>query len=461
MDIGTIQRPNNDERKYEVPSHQWFDLTDKSGAYGVTVLSDCKNASDKPDDNTLRLTLLYTPGLGEGETRDFHDQSSQDWGHHEFIYGLAGHVGDWRQEQTDWQGQRLNQPLTAFESPKHPGLLGKRFSFFQTSNGRVRVLALKKAEVSDELILRLVELDGNPQQNVRISFASPITSAREVNGQEQPLGAATVKNGELVMNFGPYQPRTFALKLAAPRSKLTAPQFQQIALPYNVAVSSLHHTRSTSGFDSIGRSLPAEMLPREISYDGIRFNLAPSGRPNAVITRGQTISLPPGRFTRLYLLAASADGEQRATFHIGNSPVDLTIQNWLGFIGQWDNRRWKEKEVQIVSNTPPPEMAAQMHKPATKTDPYAELVGITPAFIKRDPVAWFASHHHRTDGGSEPYAYSYLFAYVIDVPANAKTLTLPNNDKIRLLAITVSTEGDRMRPIQPLYDELGVAVSSQ
>jgi alpha-mannosidase len=465
MDIGTIQRANNDERKYEVPSHQWFDLTDKSGTYGVTVLSDCKNASDKPDDNTLRLTLLYTPGLGEGETKDFHDQSSQDWGHHEFIYGLASHAGDWRQEQTDWQAQRLNQPLIAFESPKHPGWLGKNLSFLNVNNSRVRVLALKKAEESDELIMRLIELDGEPQQNVRIAFAAPITSAREVNGQEQPLGAATVKNGELVTNFGPYQPRTFALKLAAPRSKLAAPEFQEIALHYDLAVSSLHHTRSTSGFDSIGRSLPDEMLPREISYDGIRFNLARSGRPNAVVARGQTISLPPGRFTRLYLLAASADGDQRATFYIGNSAVDLTIQNWLGFIGQWDNRRWKQSEVQILASTPPPsiprELTAHVQKPATKIDPYAELVGITPGFIKRDPVAWFASHHHRTDGVSEPYAYSYLFAYVLDVPANAKTLTLPNNEKIRILAITLSSEGERVRPVQPLCDVLGVAVSSQ
>ena len=39
-DIGTIERGNNDERKFEVPSHQWFDLTDRSGAFGVTILSD-------------------------------------------------------------------------------------------------------------------------------------------------------------------------------------------------------------------------------------------------------------------------------------------------------------------------------------------------------------------------------------------------------------------------------------
>jgi alpha-mannosidase len=113
-DVGTIQRGNNNEKKFEVPSHQWFDLTDKSGAYGVTVLSDCKYGSDKPDDNTLRLTLLYTPGIGNGNGKDYADQTTQDWGHHEFVYGLAGHSGDWRQGQTDWQAYRLNQPLIAF-----------------------------------------------------------------------------------------------------------------------------------------------------------------------------------------------------------------------------------------------------------------------------------------------------------------------------------------------------------
>src|SRR5205807_5917186 len=158
-DLGTIERGNNDPKKFEVPSHQWFDLTDKSGNYGVTILSDCKNGSDKPDDNTLRLTLVYTPGLGDGNGRFYSDQITQDWGHHEFVYGLAGHAGDWRKEQTDWQALRLNQPLIAFETSQHAGPLGKSFSLLHLDNSRVRVLALKKAEQSDEVIVRVVEIE--------------------------------------------------------------------------------------------------------------------------------------------------------------------------------------------------------------------------------------------------------------------------------------------------------------
>jgi len=83
-----------------------------------------------------------------------------------------------------------------------------------------------------------------------------------------------------------------------------------------------------------------------------------------------------------------------------------------------------------------------------------EYTGLTPGFVKSAPVAWFASHRHAADGANEPYAYSYLFAYTMDVPANAKTLTLPNNDQVRILAVTAADEGGQVVPAQPLFDTL-------
>jgi alpha-mannosidase len=443
-DIGTIQRATNDEKKYETASHQWVDLTDQSGAYGVTVLTDCKNASDKPDDNTLRLTLLRTPGT----FGPYPDQTTQDWGHHEFVYGLAGHAGDWRRGQTDWQALRLNQPLIALESSKHAGALGKSFSLLNVSDSRVRAMAVKKAEESDEVIVRLVEVDGKKAPNVKVSFAGPIAEAREVNGAERPLGKATVAAGALVTDFGPYQPRTFALKLGAAPAKVAAPLSQPVALPYDRAVASRDQAKSAGGFDAGGRSLPAEMLPGEIPYAGIRFKLASPDKPNAVAPHGQGIRLPAGDFTRLYVLAASADGDQKATFRIGGKAVELTIQDWGGYIGQWDNRIWKSKEVPL----PPRPGAGAGTVPRTRIDPYAEMVGLTPGFIKPAPVAWFASHRHTADGANEAYAYSYLYAYTIDVPANAKVLGLPDNDRIRILAVTVAHEPAQVHAAQPLLD---------
>jgi alpha-mannosidase len=47
-----------------------------------------------------------------------------------------------------------------------------------------------------------------------------------------------------------------------------------------------------------------------------------------------------------------------------------------------------------------------------------------------------------------------LFAYAVDVPAGAKTLTLPRNHNIRILAATAANEDAQAWPAQPLYDEL-------
>ena len=84
------------------------------------ILTDCKNGSDKPSDNTVRLTLIRTPGTRGG----YPDQGTQDIGHHEFIYGIAGHARGWREGATDWEGQRLNAPLIAFQTSKHAGSFG-------------------------------------------------------------------------------------------------------------------------------------------------------------------------------------------------------------------------------------------------------------------------------------------------------------------------------------------------
>jgi alpha-mannosidase len=454
-DIGTIQRGNNDERKFEVPSHQWFDLTDRSGAFGVTVLSDCKYGSDKPDDNTLRLTLLRTPGIGP--RAGYADQSTQDWGRHEIVYGLASHAGDYRRSQTDWHAQRLNQPLIAFESSKHPGTLGKTLSILRTNSSRVRVLALKKAEDTDEVIVRVVELDGREQPDVRLAFASPVIAAREVNSQEQPLGKASIDNGELLTSLGRFQPRTFAVKLAPGSLKLAPPLSMPISLPYDLAGSDRDGERMKAGFDGEGYALPAEMLPRELSYAGVDFHFGPPDKANALVPRGQEISLPAG-VRRLYVIAASVGGDQDVAFRTGSESVNVTVQDWSGFIGQWDNRQWKQTEVRLQPRTPPPDVppdiAALLQRSRTRLDPYGEMLGLTPGFIKRAPLAWFASHRHTPSGANEAYAYSYLFVYTLDVPANARTLTLPNNDRIRIMAITGSDERSMVKPAHPLYDTL-------
>ena len=322
-------------------------------------------------------------------------------------------------------------------------------------------MALKKAELSDEVIVRLVEMDGQPAENVHIAFAARVTAAREINGQEQPVGPATVSGGELVTSFGAYQPRTFALKLGTSRTTVTAARSQPVTLEYDLSVASRMGRPADGSFDwapnnqgaSQGKALPAEMLPREITYGGIRFSLAPAGKPDAVVSHGQTIMLPSGKYNRIYLLAAAANGDQKGTFRVGDKPVDMTIQDWTGFIGQWDDRIWKTTEEAIPQRQGAPAPLAGTPV-RTRSNPYGEMLGLRPGFIKRADIAWFSSQRHAADGSAEAYAYSYLFVYAIDVPAGAGTLVLPDNERIRIMAISLADEPWVVTPAHPLYDTL-------
>jgi alpha-mannosidase len=242
------------------------------------------------------------------------------------------------------------------------------------------------------------------------------------------------------------------------------PRWKPVTLPYDLAAASADGAASKGGFASDGRALPAELLPAELDYRGVRFHLAPAsaGQPNAVVARGQTLALPAGKFSRLYLLAASAGGDLPVTFHVGSRAMALTIQDWGGYVGQWDNRSWTSVEMKV-----PPESGADNQSFSARQWAHIRsyvkshgpimvpgYTGLTPGFVKRAPVAWFASHRHSPEGRNEAYAYSYLFAYAVDLPAGARTVTLPDNGQIRVLAATVSNEARALQPANLVYDPL-------
>jgi alpha-mannosidase len=382
---------------------------------------------------------MRSPGIQppvNGRPSGYSDQANQDWGHHEFTFGLIGHNGDWRKAQTDWQASRLNDPFVVFQTSKHKGSLGKSFSLVSLNNSRIKVLALKKAEESDEI----------------------------VNAQEQPTGTADVVDGKLKVSFTPYQPRTFALRLGSPTAKIGMVKSQPVALHYDLAVASNDNTKTSGGgIDGTGRAIPAEMLPSKIQYHDVSFELASAktGNPNALVANGQTITLPEGHFNRIYVLAAATGGDQNATFRIGNKDINLRIQDWTGFIGQWDTRLWKneqERDWAISASHaawPPSDLQQREQRPVSPRYP-DDYVGLKSGYIKPASLAWYASHQHTAEGLNQPYQYSYLFAYPIEVSGNPKTLVLPKNDKIRVLAISVADENPDLKPIQPLFDQIQI-----
>jgi alpha-mannosidase len=396
LGLGAIQRSNNTANLYEVPAQQWADLTQPDGSYGVTIMNDCKYGWDKPDSSTLRLTIFHTPDPGSSSYGSY--QQNIDLGCHEFSFSLMGHAGDWREAGSCWTAARVNQPLQAFQTVSHAGALGKTFGFLSCANTNVMVKALKKAEKSDEVIVRLQELSGRPQ-TADLTCAGNITAAREVNGVEDAVGALEPANGSLRVSLGAWRPMTLALTISR-GTVVSAPAALPVSLPFNLDAISTDGARADGNFDS-GYTYPAELMPTNLVRDEVPFQLGATNDSalNVVACQGQTMALAAG-YNRLYLLAASATNDQSGTFAFTgavSASTNLTVRYFSGFIGQWN-----------------------------------------PPSLKSDEVGWVCTHRH-TPTTNDAYQFCYLFKYCLEVPAGSTSLTLPNAPGMRIFAMTLAT----------------------
>ena len=429
LGLGTIQRGNNNPGRYEVPSREWFDLTDKSGAFGVSVLEECKFGSDKPADNLLRLTLLHTPHV----RKQYKDQQWQDWGRHESVYALYGHPGDGRAGESEWQARRLNQPLRAFIATRHDGMLASR-SFLTLSSRQLDLRAMKKSEDGKAIIVRLQELAGKESGPVTLSFGNGIRDAWEVDGQERRIAGATLAGGTLsIENFTHYACRAFAIVPEKPAVAVApaASQALDLSSSFKVDVISRDSNRTDGSFVS-GLSYPAEQLPGEIISGGIPFKLGSGmtdGQKNAVECRGQTLPLPPGAWNELDLLVA-ADKD-------GTTVINHTqqfIPAWNQPVGNWDQRLWSGKRGNEYK--------------------YEQvLTGLAAGFVKPGRIAWFATHHHSAKA-NEAYQFCYLFHLTIPVVAGTREITLPADSTLKIFALSaVRRPVPSLLPAAPLHDD--------
>lgn len=411
LGLGHIERGNNRPQAFEVYAHEWTDLTDRSGAYGVTILNDSKYGWDKPNDNTLRLSLLYAPKAKGGYVY----QERQDMGFHAFTYSIVGHAGALRAERAVEQATTLNSPLRTFVTSQHKGDQGRQLSFLSVDNGNVMVRALKKAENGDGYIIRVYENSGKQAQTAHIRFDARIVKAEEADGTEKVIGQAEADDHTLTVNIKPFSVKTFKVTLDnRPQRSMAS---QSLSLPFNLGCASPNGFRSAANFAN-GYAYAAELLPDStLTVDGVPFVLGDKRAENGVSCGGQTISLPAGnRYNRLYLLAASRDGDRKAEFTVGKERRALTVCDYHEFYGQWAHE------------------------------------GQTEGWLKDAEVAYVGTHRHSSTA-DEPYEFTYMFKYAIDIPKGATSLVLPDDPNVVVFAATVTQEDakQQLEPAAPLF----------
>ncbi|MBO5070732.1 MAG: alpha-mannosidase [Roseburia sp.] len=150
IQFGNLERPTHqntswDAAKFEVCAHKWADLSE--GNYGVSILNDCKYGYSI-EDNVMKISLLKAATYPNPDA---------DRGINHFTYSLYPHKGDFREGKTVEEGYLLNCPLDASFAPKTNGTLSDHFSLVSCLQENIVVETIKKAEESDDIIVRFYD----------------------------------------------------------------------------------------------------------------------------------------------------------------------------------------------------------------------------------------------------------------------------------------------------------------
>ena len=204
LSYGNIKRTtkNNtswDCAQFEVPAHKYLDLSEHS--YGVSLINDCKYGCDVKN-STISLTLLKS-----GTDPD----PKADQIEHDIVYELCPHKSDFRDAGIIKKAYELNNPMKAFAVGAQKGKLKDEFSLISDLSDNVFVETIKKAEDTDDIIIRLSEQFGD-RGVVRFKVNCDFDSAELCDMLENKVSKLKSKDGYVEIEMAPYAIETIKIK---------------------------------------------------------------------------------------------------------------------------------------------------------------------------------------------------------------------------------------------------------
>jgi alpha-mannosidase len=168
----------------------------------VALLNDCKHGYDIHG-NVMRLSLLRSPTAPDRKA---------DRGHHEFVYALLPHGGDFRKGGVIEQACALNMPLHLVEAEPRKGTLPPRQSFFEVDRPGLVIEAVKHAERDNSVIVRLYEAHGS-RGPATLTTTLPVKHAFRADLIERTGAPVDCAGGEIAFTVKPFEIVTFKLVL--------------------------------------------------------------------------------------------------------------------------------------------------------------------------------------------------------------------------------------------------------
>ena len=197
IQYGYTERPNHrntswDWAKFEVCMHKYMELGDED--YGVALINDCKYGVGVKD-KTIGLTLLRSPKYPD---------TAADMGEHTFSYAILPHSGNFKEANVMTEAANFNRKVLQIA-----GDLTKTAYPVSLENlkGCAVIEAIKKAEDSDNIVLRIVEKHGRTA-SCKLNVNNNL-NVYEIDMLEWQDG---VKAEENILNFTPFEIKTIILK---------------------------------------------------------------------------------------------------------------------------------------------------------------------------------------------------------------------------------------------------------
>ncbi|MDF2484360.1 MAG: alpha-mannosidase [Herbinix sp.] len=205
IQFGSVKRPTHgntgfDMARYEICAHKWVDLSEAD--YGVAILNDSKYGYNLSD-SILDLNLLRSP--------KYPDEDAEQ-GLHEFTYSLYPHEGNVVTGRVVKAAYELNMPLRIHTQRENYDITSiTDISFVRTDSDHVVVEAVKKAEDSSHIIIRLYECHGASASTV-ISLGQLPKQVMLTDLMEQEIMPLQLHGSEVKLVFKPFEIHTLKIQ---------------------------------------------------------------------------------------------------------------------------------------------------------------------------------------------------------------------------------------------------------